>query len=373
MAAVLPRKPVRARKKAAGAPRTMASAAVEMPTTSERVMAVIQVGCSRMAEYHLSEPHLGGHSMKASVVKETGTMKKLGAARKINSTATATRSATRPDARGRPTASAARQLFPEDGNPIGSATENGGQDPANGAEGAGHRALLAGAALALGSAACKRRHAQRTVVEIEDEEGRGQEQHGDGTRERVVQHLLDLLDDHLGDHGLPGTAEQRRRNEKPERGDEDEKTRRGHARQRQGKVDAPEGLSAASAERRGGRHQVAVDGLHHRQHGEDREGHQGMHHADHDAGLLKSRSSGASVNPADCRKLLMAPRRPSRTIQAKVRTRKQLVQNGRSTLGSAAARSLRCRRKQDRRWDSHQRYTGAWSSRRSRCVAQDGQ
>src|SRR5215510_5821020 len=100
MARVFPKKPVRARKKAAGAPKHMASAAVRNPTTSERVMATIQVGCSRIAEYHFSEPHLGGHSMNASVVKETGTMKKLGAARKANSKATAMRNITRPDARG---------------------------------------------------------------------------------------------------------------------------------------------------------------------------------------------------------------------------------------------------------------------------------
>src|SRR5262245_51956701 len=100
MAAVLPRKLVRARKKAAGAPKHMASAAVRKPTMSERVMAVIHVGCSRMATYHWSEAHLGGHSMKASVVKETGTMKKLGAARKTNKKATPRRSMTRPDTRG---------------------------------------------------------------------------------------------------------------------------------------------------------------------------------------------------------------------------------------------------------------------------------
>src|SRR5215510_7070619 len=100
MAAVLPRKLVRARKKAAGAPKHMARVAVRKPTMSDRVMAVIQVGWSRMATYHLSEPHLGGHSMKASVVKETGTMKKLGAARKTNNKATPSRSTTRPDTRG---------------------------------------------------------------------------------------------------------------------------------------------------------------------------------------------------------------------------------------------------------------------------------
>src|SRR5262245_65297216 len=82
MATVLPRKLVRARKKAAGAPKHMASAAVRKPTLSDRVMAVIQVGGSRMATYHLSETHLGGQSMKQTVVKEIGKMKKLSAARK---------------------------------------------------------------------------------------------------------------------------------------------------------------------------------------------------------------------------------------------------------------------------------------------------
>src|SRR5437764_15320695 len=80
-ATVLPRKLERARKKAAGAPRHMASVAVTAPTTSERVMAVIQVGCSRMATYQLREPHLGGHSMKPSVEKDTGTVKKHGGTR----------------------------------------------------------------------------------------------------------------------------------------------------------------------------------------------------------------------------------------------------------------------------------------------------
>src|SRR5215468_9677265 len=100
MAAVLPRKLERARKKAAGTPKDMASVAVRKPTMSDRVMAVIQVGCSRMATYHLSEPHFGGQSMKASVVNETGTMKKLGAARNTNNKATPSRSTTRPDTRG---------------------------------------------------------------------------------------------------------------------------------------------------------------------------------------------------------------------------------------------------------------------------------
>src|SRR5262245_28744294 len=100
MAAVWPTKLVRARKKAAGAPKHMASAAVRKPTISERVIAEIHVGCSRMATYHCSEAHLGGHSMKASVVKETGTMKKLGAARKTNRHPTQRRSITRPDTRG---------------------------------------------------------------------------------------------------------------------------------------------------------------------------------------------------------------------------------------------------------------------------------
>src|SRR5262249_41737777 len=100
MAIVLPRKLVRARKKAAGAPKHMASAAVRKPTLSDGVLAVIQVGCSRMVTYPLSEPHLGGQSMKPSVVKETGTMKKLGAARNTNNKATPSRSTTRPDTRG---------------------------------------------------------------------------------------------------------------------------------------------------------------------------------------------------------------------------------------------------------------------------------
>src|SRR5262249_4601121 len=100
MAAVLPRKLVRARRKAAGAPKHMASAAVRKPTMSDRVMAVIQVGCSRMAAYHLSEPHLGGHSMRAWVVREPGTMKKPGAERNPNNKATPPRSTTRPDTGG---------------------------------------------------------------------------------------------------------------------------------------------------------------------------------------------------------------------------------------------------------------------------------
>ena len=55
--------------------------------------------------------------------------------------------------------------------------------------------------------------------------------------------------------------------------------------------------------------------------------------------ILKSSVSGASISPADSRKLLRAPRRPSSTIQAKVRTRK-LVQNGRRTQRMRLLRAL---------------------------------
>ena len=78
-------------------------------------------------------------------------------------------------------------------------------------------------------------------------------------------------------------AEQRRRDEKPQRGDEDEQPAGGDARQRQRKIDAPERLTAARAQGPGGADERGVDALHDRQHGQDAERHHRVHHADHHA------------------------------------------------------------------------------------------